>query len=85
MERLNRRSPSVPLTAEQKRQIAELESRHKARIAEREIALKTEMARAEAEGDAEKLAALEQQWLTEKSKLQADLEEKKEQVRQARA
>lgn len=81
MERLSKSSPSVKLTDAQKRQIAELESRCKAKIAEREIALKGEMSRAAEAGDAEKLAELEQQLANERKKLQADLEEKKDTVR----
>jgi hypothetical protein len=82
MERLNQQSPSVKLTAEQKKQIAALESRHAARVAEREIGLKSAMASAAAAGNFEEVEKLEQQWLTEKRKLLADLEEKKERVRQ---
>ncbi|HEY9171693.1 MAG TPA: hypothetical protein VI136_05355 [Verrucomicrobiae bacterium] len=81
MERLSQNSPSVKLTDEQKRQIAELESRCKAKIAEREIALKGEIAQAVAAGEAEKAAALEQQFFNERKKLTADLEDKKEAVR----
>ncbi len=81
MERLSQSSPTVKLSAEQKRHIAELESRCKARIAERELVLKEEIAKAAAGGDADKLAELEQQLANERKKLQTDLEEKKDQVR----
>lgn len=81
MERLSQSSPGVKLSAEQKRAIAELESRCRARIAERELVLKEEIAKAAAAGDADKLAELEQQLANERKKLQSDLEEKKEQVR----
>jgi hypothetical protein len=83
MERLSRNSPAVKLTAEQRRQIAELESRCKAKIAEREIALRDEIAKAAETGDGDKMAELEQQLANERKKLQAELEEKKEQIRNA--
>lgn len=81
MERLSKSSPSVKLTAAQKQQIAELDSRCKAKIAEREIALRDEMAKAVEAGAAEKVAELEQQLVNERKKLLADLEEKKDAIR----
>ena len=84
MERLNKSSPSVKLTEAQKRQIAELESRYKAKVAEREIALKDEILRATEAGEADKLAELEQRLVSERKKLQSELEEKKEAVRHGR-
>lgn len=84
MERLSKSSPAVKLTDDQKRQIAELDSRCKAKLAEREIALKDAVAQATAAGEFEKAAELEQQLVTERRKLQAELEEKKAAIRQAR-
>ena len=81
MERLSKTAPTVKLTAEQKQQIAELESRYAAKIAEREIALQGEIAKAA--GDVEKEESLREQLLTERKKLQTELEEKKEEVRRA--
>ena len=37
MERLEKAAPSISLTEEQKKQLAEVESKFKARIAEREV------------------------------------------------
>jgi len=85
MERLAKTSPSVKLTATQKKQLAELDSRYQAKIAEREIALKGEQDRAAAAGDFEKREALQQQLVAERKKLQAELEDKKEAVRQGKA
>jgi hypothetical protein len=79
LERLNKSAPAVKLTAGQKRQLAELDSRYAAKIAEREIALNGEIARA-AE-DFEKEESLREQLVNERKKLLAELEEKKEQVR----
>ena len=81
MERLNKTSPASKLTSEQKRRLAELDSQYTAKIAEREIALNAEIARAA--DDVEKEESLREQLVTERRKLQAELEEKKEAVRRA--
>ena len=85
MERLNKTAPSAKLTEEQKKQIADLESQCLAKIAEREIFLKDEMAKAAAKGEWEAMEQLEKQIVSEKKSIAAELEEKKEQVRQAKA
>ena len=82
MERLNKSSPTVKLTDKQKKGIAELDSKYQAKVAEREIGLKGEIAKAAAQGDYEGVEKLEQQLAAERRKLQAELEEKKEQIRQ---
>ena len=79
MERLNQTTPTVKLTAAQKKQLAELDAKYAATIAGREIALKDEMAKVA--GDQEKIEALQQQLTGERKSLQAELEEKKEQIR----
>ena len=78
MERLNKNAPTKKLTEAQKKQLAELDSKYAAKIAGREIALETEIAKAE---DFEKEESLREQLVTERKKLQAELEEKKEQIR----
>ena len=83
MERLGKIAPTVKLTAQQKNQLAELDSQYAAKTAEREIALKDEIAKAAAAGDLEKVETLQQQLVNERKKLLAGLEEKKEQVRRA--
>jgi hypothetical protein len=85
MERLNKSNPAVKLTKEQKAQIGELESKCKARIAEREIALRREIDQASFAGDAEKTRELEQQLVNERKKIQADLEDKKEAARRSKS
>ena len=84
MERLNKQSPPVKLTERQKKEIAELESKYKAKIAQREIAFKDQIAAAAAAGEADKMDKLEEELARERRKLQAELEEKKDQVRQAK-
>ena len=80
MERLNKTAPEIKLTAAQKKQIAELESKFKAKLAERELALKDEISHASAAGDFEKVELLQKQLVVERKSLQAGLEEKKEQI-----
>jgi hypothetical protein len=79
MDRLNKTAPVAKLTAGQKKQLAELDSLYAAKIAEREIALNGEIARS-AE-DFQKEEGLREQLVHERRKLQAELEDKKEQVR----
>jgi hypothetical protein len=85
MERLSKAAPSIPLTAEQKAEIAELESKCAAKVAERELFLQGEIAKAVERGDAEVAQQMEKQLVNDRRSLRANLEEKKEKVRQARA
>ncbi|HWY77297.1 MAG TPA: hypothetical protein VN281_16860 [Verrucomicrobiae bacterium] len=82
MERLNKTSPAQKITDAQKKELAEIDSKYAAKIAEREIFLKGEMARAADKGDYEALAQLENQLISDRKSLEADKEEKKEKVRQ---
>jgi len=79
MERLNKTAPTVKLSDVQKKQLAELDSKYAALIAGREIALNSEMAKVA--DDVEKEESLREQLMTDRKKLQAELEEKKERVR----
>src|ERR1035437_4496016 len=83
MERLNKAAPATKLTGAQKKQLAELDSTCAAKIAGREITLKDEISKFAAAGDLEKVETLQQQWVNERKKLQAGLEEKKEQIRRS--
>ena len=83
MERLNKNAPTAKLTDAQKKQLAELDSKYAAKIAEREIALNGEIAKCA--DDFAKEESLREQLVTERKKLQAGLEEKKEQVRRPTA
>ena len=83
MERLQANSPSVPLTDEQRAKIAELDSAYQAKIAEKEIFLKGQMAKAMEKGDLEALASLEKQLSVDRAALQSELEEKKGEIRSA--
>ena len=85
MERLNKSSPLARLTEEQKKEIAELDSKYNAKIAEREITLKGEIEKAAGKGDFEEMEKLTQQLASERKALQAELEAKKESVRQGKS
>jgi len=85
MERLAKAAPATKLTSVQKKQLAELDARYAAKIAGREIALRDEIGKLAAAGDAEKVETLQQQLVAERKSIQAELEEKKEQIRQAAA
>jgi hypothetical protein len=80
MERLNQTAPTVKLSSAQKKEIAELESEYAAKIAAREIALKAEMAKVA--DDPEKEGPLRDQLALDRKKLQAELDDRKERVRQ---
>lgn len=84
MERLSKQSPTVKLTPQQKDQLAEIDSRYRAKIAEREIFLKGEIAKATEAGDFETLAQLDKQMSSERRALTAECEEKKERVREGK-
>jgi len=85
MERLGKSAPSPKLTGEQKKQLAELDSKYAAKIAEREIHLADEIAKAANAGDFEKTEQWQQQLVNERKALQAEREEKKEKVRLGKA
>jgi len=85
MERLSKTSPTVKLSDAQRKQLAELDSKYAARKAERELSLKDQIAKTAGEGNFEKMQELECQLVNERKKLQAELEEKKEAVRQGKA
>ena len=85
MERLNKTSPTVKLTAAQKKELAELDSKYAAKIAEREIASKSEMDKAAEAGDAEKLEQIQRQLSDDRKKMQSELEDKKERARQGKS
>jgi hypothetical protein len=81
MERLEKKVPSVALTAEQKAQIAEVESTFKARIAERELFLREQISKANAAGKLEEAESLQKQLAIDIRRLQEEAEAKKEKLR----
>ena len=83
MERLQKQSPTVQLTDEQKREIAEIDSVCKAKIAERELFLKDQIAKETAAGKFDEVAKLEKQLAADIRRLNEDCKAKKEKVRAA--
>ena len=81
MERLAKGRPIVTLTDDQKRQLAEIDSTFKARIAEKELFLKGEIQKAQLAGKFEEVGSLEKQLASEIRRLQEDCEAKKEKLR----
>ncbi len=74
-------SPILKLTAEQKQQLAELDTTYKARLAERELLLQGELAKAAESGDIEAYQQLEQQLRNERLRIAEELESKKAAIR----
>ncbi len=83
MERLSKAAPAVKLSDAQKRELAELDSIYGAKVAEREIFLNGQISKAAAQGDVDALNQLTRQLASDRKNLQADLEEKKEKIRQS--
>ena len=84
MERLSKQSPTVKISADQKKKLAAIDSKYAAKLAERDIFLKDEMAKAAAKGDWEAVQQLEKQIVSEKKSINAELEEKKDEARRAK-
>jgi len=82
MERLNKSAPTRKLTADQKKQLAEIDSKYAAKIAEREIFVKGEIGKAIDKGDFEAIAQLEKQLVSDRKSFEAEREEKKEKIRE---
>lgn len=83
MSRLEKNSPSRSLTTEQKREIAEIDSEHDARIAERRIFLEGEIAKSS--GDESAILSLKRQLSSEIASINEKRESKKEKVRASTA
>jgi hypothetical protein len=81
MERLQKSSPSVTLTAEQKAELAEVDSSFNAKIAERKIFLTDQIRKAVAAGKFDEVESLEKQLTADVIRLQEDCEHKKEKLR----
>lgn len=85
MERLSKSSPSVKVTDQQKKDIAEIESKYAAKMAERELLVKDEIKKAHEKADFESIEQLEKQLVSDRKSIEAEKEEKKEAVRQRKA
>jgi tRNA uridine 5-carbamoylmethylation protein Kti12 len=81
MERLEKASPSISLTEGQTREIAEIDSVYRAKIAEREVFLKDQIRNAQIAGNLEEVQSLEKQLISDIRRLQDECEAKKEKLR----
>jgi len=81
MERLEKASPSISLTEDQKREIAEIDSVYRAKIAEKELFLKDQIRKAQSAGNVEEVESLEKQLTSEIRRLREECEAKKEKRR----
>jgi len=81
MERLEKASPSIALTDDQKKEIAEVDSVYRAKIAEKEVFLKDQIHKAQIAGNLEEMQSLEKQLASEIRRLQEEGEARKEKLR----
>jgi hypothetical protein len=81
MERLAKNQRVVTLTDDQKKQLAEVDSTFKARVAEKELFLQGEIEKARNLGKFDDVESLENQLRSEVRRLQEDCEAKKEKLR----
>ena len=81
IERLQKASPSLSLSEEQKKELAELDSKYRAKIAEKELFLKEQICKAQIAGKTEDVESLQKQLTLEMRRLQEDCEARKEKLR----
>jgi phage host-nuclease inhibitor protein Gam len=81
MERLQKASPSLSLTEEQKKELAEIDSKYRAKIAEKELFLRDQIRKAQTEGKVDQIDSLEKQLASDVRRLQEECETNKEKLR----
>ena len=81
MERLEKVSPSISLSEDQKKEIAKVDSTYRAKIAEKEVFLKDQIRKAQCAGKLEEAELLEKQLASDVRRLRQDCEAKKEKLR----
>jgi hypothetical protein len=81
MERLQKGSPTITLTAGQKAELAEIDSSFNAKIAERKIFLTDQIRKVVAAGKFDEVESLEKQLTDDVRRLREDCEQKKEKLR----
>tara|TARA_B110000305_G_C19430171_1_gene635845 strand:+ start:1884 stop:2162 length:279 start_codon:yes stop_codon:yes gene_type:complete len=81
MERLEESSPQEKVSDEQKAELAAVDDKFKAKIAEREVFLADLMVKAQMEGDFHEMQQLETQKAREIASLKDDCEAAKEKIR----
>ena len=81
MERLQKASPSLSLSEEQKKELAEIDSKYRAKIAEKELFLRDQIGKAQTEGKVDDIDSLEKQLASDVRRLQEECEAAKEKLR----
>jgi hypothetical protein len=81
MERLEKAVPSLVLTEDQKKELAEIDSLYRAKIAEKELFLKNQISKAQSAGKFDEVESLEKQLASEIRRLQEQCEARKEKLR----
>jgi hypothetical protein len=81
MERLQKTAPSLSLTEEQKKELAEIDSKYRAKIAEKELFLRDQIRKAQTEGKLDDVDSLEKQLASDVRRLQEECEASKEKMR----
>jgi hypothetical protein len=81
MERLEKASPSLSLTEDQKKGLAEVDSVYRAKIAEKELFLRNQIQKTQGAGKFEEVESLEKQLASEIRRLEEECEAKKEKLR----
>jgi len=83
MERLKKASPSIALTEDQKKELADVDSLYRAKIAEQELFLKNQIRNVQTAGKLKEVESLEKQLASEIRRLQNECEAKKEKLRES--
>jgi hypothetical protein len=81
MERLQKTVPSLSLSEEQKKALAEIDSKYRAKIAEKELFLRDQIRKARTEGKADEIDSLEKQLASDVRRLGEECEAAKEKLR----
>ena len=81
MERLQKTSPSLSLTDKQKEELAALDSKYRAKIAEKELFLTGQIRKAQIQGKVDEIDSLQKQLASEVRRLQEECEASKEKLR----
>ena len=81
MERLEKSSPSLALSEDQKKELADVDSLYRAKIAEKELFLKNQINKAQNAAKFDEMESLEKQLASEIRRLQEECEVKKEKLR----
>ena len=81
MERLEKESPTQELSDELKAKLAEVSKVYEAKIADREVFLNGEIAKAELAGEFEQIEQLNKQLASDRKVLEDELDQKKSEIR----